>query len=89
MPARDLPLKYLGPIRLKGHQGFRVRFSNGLILNLWPEGDKLRVTDTKGKYNKLFSWEYEGPVNGIGTFCTPCAQDAAEALRLLKPYFGP
>ena len=48
-----------------------------------PQGDTLRVRDRKGSYDKVFEWKYEGPVDGGGTFCTPCVEenDAADFVR--------
>jgi len=51
-----------------------------------PLAAQLQVTDERGTYNKLFSWEYEGPVNGMGTFCEPCAGDPEEAMQLIRIY---
>ncbi|MBD2701192.1 hypothetical protein IC229_11135 [Spirosoma sp. BT702] len=67
--------------------GFRVQFPNKLVLNVIPMGDRLKVVDDKATYQKTFSWQYEGPVNGIGTFCNVCAQDEKEAMRLVRTYY--
>ena len=45
---------------------------------------ELNVRNIEGNYLKTFKWEYEGPINGIGTFCTPCAEDEVEVMELLK-----
>ena len=50
-----------------------------MILYAYQEKDKLRIKNLSGKYNKLFSWLYEGPVNGIGTFCEPCTANEKES----------
>ncbi|WP_461081971.1 hypothetical protein [Spirosoma flavus] len=67
--------------------GFRVQFPNKLVLNVIPMGNRLKVFDDKATYQKTFAWEYEGPVNGIGTFCNVCAQDDKEAMKLVRTYY--
>ena len=83
---KDTQLRYAGPVRLNGQPGFRVQFANGHTLYVVPSGNTLRVT-TKTAAPKTFTWEYEGPVNGVGTACSVCAPDAAAALRLLRQYY--
>lgn len=81
---KESKVQYLGKGSLNGANGFKMRFSNGLILYVIPQTINLFVSDLSGKYSKRFAWQYEGPVNGIGTFCQPCAQDEKEAIRLVK-----
>ena len=80
---KDSQLRYLGPVRVKGQAGFKVQSSNGRTLYLVPSGSRLLIT-AAGTAPKIFAWEYEGPVNGIGTFCSVCAQDEQAAMRLLQ-----
>jgi hypothetical protein len=82
----DVPLRYAGRARLAGGLGFRVRFPDGRLLSVVPNGITLRVT-ANGTAPKIFAWEYEGPVNGVGTFCSVCAADEAAAMRLLRAYY--
>ena len=79
--AKEVALRTLGPG--KDGDGFAVAFPNGLVLDVVAQGDALRVRDRKGGYDKVFEWEYEGPVDGRGTFCTPCVEerDAAAFVR--------
>ena len=79
---QDIVLRYAG----RTQAGFRVRFPDGRTLYLVPSGTALRVT-TKAAAPKIFAWEYEGPVNGVGTACSVCVADAAAATRLLKQYY--
>jgi len=81
---RKLVLQPLGASMQAG--GFALRFPNGLVLDVVPEGDTLRVRDRKGGYDKVFAWKYEGPVDGHGTFCTPCV-DEAEAGAFVRDHF--
>jgi len=82
----DAQLRYLGPRQLAGQPGFRVRFLDGRTLHLVPSGTTLRVS-APGAAPKVFTWEYEGPVNGVGTTCSVCAQDAEAAVRLLRTHY--
>ncbi|GAB3638392.1 hypothetical protein GCM10027422_39820 [Hymenobacter arcticus] len=83
----DARLRYVGPSRRNGQPGFHVRFLNGHTLYLVPSGTTLRVATAPGAAPKTFTWEYEGPVNGVGTFCSVCAEDAPAAMRLLRAYY--
>jgi len=63
---------------------FKVKFSNGFTLTIIPQKDlSLIIKDHKGKYKKHFKWMYEGPVNGVGTYCSVCAEDEKEAMQIL------
>ncbi|MGI4865879.1 MAG: hypothetical protein ACRYFZ_18285 [Janthinobacterium lividum] len=84
---KSTELRYAGPTRLNGQPGFKVRFPNGHLLYLLPSGTTLRVATAQAAAPKTFAWEYEGPVNGVGTTCSVCAEDAPAALRLLRRYY--
>ena len=86
-PEKELHLVYLGKDICQGKPCFKVQFPNTLVLSVIPVGPSLNVMDEKGKYSKTFQYEYEGPVDGIGTFCAVCAQDEDEAMTLLKDYY--
>ena len=81
---KQVKAKFLGKSFLKKEPCFKVRITNNYILYIIPKGNQLHIQDTSGKYNKDFQWAYEGPVNGIGTFCTPCTEDESAAMKLLK-----
>ena len=86
--SRDLKLTYLGTDYLNGEIGFKVKFPNNLILYVIPkQGGNLRISSLDGTYNKYFNWLYEGPVDGKGTFCEPCAENENDAIKILKLYF--
>ncbi len=82
--SKEYKLEYLGAKTIQGRKGFEVKFPNGLILFAIPTGNNVRVINPRGKYNKVFKWEYEGPVDGRGTACTVCAEDETAAMVLLK-----
>jgi hypothetical protein len=84
---KEIKLSYKGVDTFKGQPCFKIEFSNGKQLYVIPTGASLRIVDEDGKYNKLFRWEYEGPRNGIGTFCNVCAEDEREAIRLIRRFF--
>ena len=77
-------LRVLGPN--SDGRSFAVQFPNGLMLDLVPQGDVLLVADRAGKYHKTFEWQYEGPVDGRGTFCQPCVEDT-EAMPFVREHF--
>lgn len=84
---KDINLKYVGTAIYEGVKYFSVQLPNHTKLYIMPIGLKLKVIDAIKKYNKTFNWAYEGPVNGIGTFCSECAEDENEAMELLKENF--
>lgn len=85
--GKELPVKYLGKVAYEGKAAFRVQLPNGSILYVIPSGVNLKIQNTAKTYNKLFAWEYEGPVNGMGTFCEVCAEDEKEAMQILRTYY--
>ena len=80
-------MSYAGPASVGGQPGFKVRFLNGRTLYLTPSGNTLRVSDATGKAPKAFTWEYEGPINGVGTVCSVCVADSAAAMRLIRAHY--
>ena len=86
---QNLTLKYIGLGILNGEKGFKVRFPNNLELYIIPkESNLLKIAKLDGSYSKEFRWLYEGPVDGKGTFCEPCAENEQEALRIVKMYYS-
>ena len=79
-------MKYVGIEGWRKWPAFKVKFLTGRTLHVVPQGLTLRVTDD-AKYSKVFRWQYEGPVEGRGTACVPCAADAREAMQLIKAHF--
>ena len=84
---KEVPVKYLGKSQLNGEVAFKILIDNKITLYATQEGDKLRLRNLSGTYNKLFLWTYEGPVNGIGTYCEPCTQDEEESKSFLSKYY--
>lgn len=86
--TKKLKLKYAGVSPWNGQQAFKIKFPNGLLLYAIPSnGETLKIVSLDGTYSKIFQWQYEGPVNGIGTWCEPCAQDGKDAVKILKTYY--
>jgi hypothetical protein len=81
---KEAKLTYLGLDKVNGKPAFKVQFPNKHILYIIPTGTTLRVTDNKLAAQKTYRWEYEGPVNGVGTFCQPCAEDEKKAMQLVQ-----
>ena len=84
----DLVLRYAGRARLGGQPGFRVRFPDGSLRYLALRGDSLLVSTSPTATPKTFAWEYEGPVNGVGTACSVCTADAQAAATLLRRHYA-
>ena len=82
--SRKVQLQYLGKSKINGDSCFEVRFSTKYVLYIIPTGLSVEVVDSLGKYKKTFSWEYEGPIDGIGTHCDVCAEDDNDAMRILR-----
>ena len=66
--STEVKLLILGQRIRNGNKSIQVQFSNKYVLYILPDGLDLNVSDDNGKYFKKFKWEYEGPINGIGTF---------------------
>ena len=82
--AKEYELEFLDAKTIQGRKGFEVKFPSNLILFVIPTGNNLRIINPRGTYNKIFKWEYEGAVNGVGTACTVCAEDETEAMTIIK-----
>jgi hypothetical protein len=84
---KEVVIQHLGMDTLNNSRCFKVKFNNNYILYIIPRGRQLQVTDAECKYNKTFSWEYEGPVNGIGMFCEVCAENDEDAMDLIQSMY--
>lgn len=83
---KEFKVTYLGKTQLNGSTGFKAQFSNGHTVTIIPSGILIKVADAE-KPPKSFAWEYEGPINGIGTFCQQCAEDEKEAVKIMNTYY--
>lgn len=83
---KEVELQYLARIPSKTTPGFKVRFPNGHVFSLVPSEAALTVSEA-GNPSRSFAWHYEGPVEGVGTFCHECAADGKEALQVLQDYY--
>lgn len=84
---KELNATYAGTSTYRGKRCFKVQLPGTYLLYIVPAGTKLRVTALTKNYNKVFNWEYEGPVNGVGTFCELCAEDEKEAIGIINRWF--
>lgn len=84
MDRKEVNVRYVGKEKLSNTSGFMVQSPTNTTLTIVPAGATLTVRNPKANYSKKFTWEYEGPVNGIGTFCNVCAQDEKEAMKIIK-----
>ena len=48
---------------------------------------RILMKSSDGTYNKGFPLGYEGPVNGIGTYCGSCANEPKEAFEIVDSFF--
>ena len=84
-------LEPIGKKRLDGQTVVLVRMAGvGQIYQIRRDraGQTLIMTSQDGRYRKTFTLGYEGPVNGVGTYCESCANEPAEALKLVDAYFS-
>ncbi|WP_460941082.1 hypothetical protein [Spirosoma humi] len=49
--------------------------------------ETLSMVSEDGTYKKTFPLGYEGPVDGRGTYCATCANEPADAFRLVDSFF--
>ncbi|MBD1394249.1 hypothetical protein [Mucilaginibacter glaciei] len=80
----EIKMVYAGKAIYKNQQAFKILFPNKSICYVIPSGYDLKIVNVSLNKKETFKWEYEGPVNGIGTFCAVCTQDEKEAMKLLK-----
>ncbi len=85
--SKELSASYAGKGSYKGQKCFKVTLPGNYMLYVIPTGLKLRIVGPAKNFDKAFEWEYEGPVNGVGTFCNVCAQDEKEAKAVIDRYF--
>lgn len=83
----DITARYVGPAQVAGAPGFRVSLANGQLRYVVPADSVLLVRATPTGPATTFRWEYQGPVNGVGTACSVCAPNAGAAMRLVRRYF--
>lgn len=85
---KTISIEYVGTGITNYEEYFKVKFKNGLILFIYPQTDgRLKVVNSDESYKFYFSWEYQGPVDGMGAFCSECAEDANESIRIINTYF--
>lgn len=85
---KRLLLHYIGIAKTQGKDAFKVKFANNYTLDITPQKDfSLKIEDKKGKYSKIFKWQYEGPIDGRGTFCSVCADDEKAAMQIIDKYY--
>lgn len=70
---KDIELAYLGSEPSQKSSAFTARFPDGRVFRISVRKTTLRVQGPS--YAKTFRWEYEGPVDGIGTFCSVCVEE--------------
>ncbi len=84
-------LKPLGIKYIDGQKGLMVKFPTGnKIYVILQDQKKQRIImkSEDGQYNKAFALGYEGPVNGVGTYCDVCANEPAEAFAIVNLFLS-
>jgi hypothetical protein len=84
---KEINIRYLSKAVYEGKSCFKIGFPDNHILYVIPIGIRLKLLSPDKKYEKTFSWEYEGPVDGRGTFCEVCAEDEKEAMKIITNYY--
>jgi hypothetical protein len=84
---KEIKLNYLGKGVYEGTNCFKISFPDNRIFYVIPIGVTLKILGADKKYGKTFSWEYEGPIEGRGTFCEVCAEDEKEAMKIINNYY--
>ncbi|MPR35634.1 hypothetical protein [Salmonirosea aquatica] len=83
------PLKILGVGKVGNAKALRVSIpgfnKTYLIYKDVPKKGLVMVSEDQS-YRKFFALGYEGPVNGVGTFCASCANEPAEAFALVDSF---
>ena len=85
--SKQMTAKYLGTATYQGKKCFKIELPGSYVLYITPTGTQLKIAGPAKKYEKLFAWEYKGPINGVGTFCNVCAQDEKEAMGVINGWF--
>ncbi len=84
MKNRDKEMTFFYEGKTGDGRGFVLKAPNGATSSVYLVGNRLRVVNDKTKKAKIYKWEYEGPTDGIGTFCQACAETPKEAAGLLR-----
>lgn len=66
---------------------FNISLPGNIIASVYVNKDYIQLRSINGNYNRIFSWQYQGPVNGIGTWCETCCQSGNEAYKFLRKHF--
>ena len=84
---KQIKASYAGKVTYKNKAAFKMTFPNKKAFYVIPAGNKLNIVNTALNKTETFSWEYEGPVNGVGTFCNVCAEDEKDAMGVIDGWF--
>jgi hypothetical protein len=84
---KEIRLRFLGKATVNGKTGMKVKFPNNYMLFITLNGSDLLIEDKSRKYIKTFTWEYEGPINGVGTYCNVCAENKEASIEIVKKHY--
>lgn len=79
-----LGIKYIGKYKVLMVQipGFPKTY----YINPDPKNERIQFESSDKKFNKWLPLGYEGPVNGIGTYCELCANEPEDAFEIVKSF---
>ena len=81
---KNLGIKYVGQYKV-----LMVQIPGSAkiyYLNPDPNNKRLQFKSSDNKYNKWLPLGYEGPVNGIGTYCERCANEPEDAFEIVNSF---
>jgi hypothetical protein len=87
---KELELVYLKPAAGSAPNAFDVLFPNGKVfkIEVLEKTKSLLFTGDGSKYRKTFTWEYQGPIDGIGTACTVCVEESEAIAFIVENFAG-
>lgn len=83
---KNLGTKYVGQYKVLMVQ--IPGFAKTYYINPDPNNKRIQFESSDRKYNKWLPLGYEGPVNGIGTYCERCANEPEEAFEIVNSFMG-
>jgi hypothetical protein len=83
---KNLGIKYVGQYKVLMVQ--IPGFAKTYYINPDPKNERIQFESSDRKYNKWLPLGYEGPVNGIGTYCEQCANEPKDAFEIVNSFMG-
>ena len=87
--SEGIKLNIFGPKKIESSKVLMVKIPVlSKVYYITPDKKNKRIImkSADGKYNKKFLLGYEGPVNGVGTFCETCANEPDDAFKIVDSF---